>query len=79
MEELQLKVRLRATLQNYISQLMGENNIPPSIMEDALEHILLDVREAVFIQYIEAEIKGQQSESEHIYEDISDEKEIEEQ
>ena len=58
---------------------MGENNIPPSIMEDALEHILLDVREAVFIQYIEAEIKGQQSESERIYEDISDEKEIEEQ
>ncbi len=51
--DLQLRTQLRATLQDYISGLMVNNKIPASLMEDALEHILLQVREATMAEYVD--------------------------
>ena len=49
--DLQLKMQLRVTLQNYLNDLMTTNNIAANLMEDALEHNLLWIREMAAAEY----------------------------
>ena len=49
--DLQLKMQLRVTLQNYLNDLMTTNNIAANLMEDALEHNLLWIREMAATEY----------------------------
>lgn len=51
MNDLQMKVCLRATIENYIGTLMGENNISPSLVEEALEYVLLHIKDMVLEEY----------------------------
>lgn len=51
MEDLIIRLQLRSTVQDYVTQLMVQNNITASQMEDALNHVMLIVREAALSEY----------------------------
>ena len=44
-------MQLRVTLQNYLNDLMTTNSIAANLMEDALEHNLLWVKEMAATEY----------------------------
>lgn len=47
MNDLELQIRVLATVKNYIGNLMGQNQIPASLMENVLNSVMLDVKDAV--------------------------------
>lgn len=47
MNDLELQLRVLATVKNYIGNLMGQNQIPASLMENVLNSVMLDVKDAV--------------------------------
>lgn len=51
MEDLITRLQLRSTVQDYIMQLMAQNNITASQMEDALNHVMLLLKDAVMSDY----------------------------
>lgn len=51
MEDLITRLKLRATVQDYITQLMTQNEISAVQMEDALEHVLLIIKDAALADY----------------------------
>lgn len=53
MNEKQLKMQLRATVQSIINDLMIQNNITATQMEEALEHALLQIKDAATLEYVE--------------------------
>lgn len=46
MNDLELQIRVSATVKNYIGNLMGQNQIPASLMENVLNSVMLDVKDA---------------------------------
>ena len=46
MNDLELQIRVLATVKNYIGNLMGQNQIPASLMENVLNSAMLDVKDA---------------------------------
>jgi hypothetical protein len=46
MNDLELQIRVLATVKNYIGNLMGQNQIPASLMENVLNSVMLDVKDA---------------------------------
>lgn len=46
MNDLELQIRVLATVKNYIGNLMGQNQIPASLMENVLNSVLLDIKDA---------------------------------
>ena len=46
MNDLELQIRVLATVKNYIGNLMGQNQIPASLMENGLNSVMLDVKDA---------------------------------
>nr|DAX84613.1 MAG TPA: hypothetical protein [Caudoviricetes sp.] len=46
MNDLELQIRVLATVKNYIGNLMGRNQIPASLMENVLNSVMLDVKDA---------------------------------
>ena len=46
MNDLELQIRVLATVKNYIGNLMGQNKIPASLMENVLNSVMLDVKDA---------------------------------
>lgn len=53
MENLQLRIQLRSTIQGYINDLMNQYNIPASMMEDALNSIMTLIKDAAMNEYVE--------------------------
>ena len=51
MNDLQLRLQLRATLQNTISEIMSQNQISATQMEDALQYVLLQLKDAALTEY----------------------------
>lgn len=51
MENLITRLQLRTTIQDYITQLMIQNDISATQMEDALNHILLIIKDAALNDY----------------------------
>lgn len=51
MEDLIMRLQLRSTIQEYIMQLMAQNNITATQMEDALNHVMLLIKDAVLSDY----------------------------
>lgn len=60
MNDLQLKQQLRATLQQTVNDLMSAYQLSPSMMEEALEHVLLSVKDAVATEFVSKMIEEQQ-------------------
>ena len=52
MENLQLRLQLRATIQNTISEIMTTNNITATQMEDALSYVLMQIKDAAMSEYV---------------------------
>ena len=46
MNDLELQIRVLATVKDYISKLMIQNQIPASLMENVLNSVMLDVKDA---------------------------------
>nr|DAO69233.1 MAG TPA: hypothetical protein [Caudoviricetes sp.] len=46
MNDLELQIRVLATVKNYIGNLMGQNQISASLMENVLNSVMLDVKDA---------------------------------
>ena len=60
MNELQLRVSVQNTLAQIVADLMQSNHIPPHIMEDALNKVLLDIKESAYQELINAILREQQ-------------------
>lgn len=54
MTQEQLRLDVQSTVKSYVLNLMRQNNIPAAMMEDALNFTLLDVKDAVFQEFIAA-------------------------
>lgn len=54
MNEFELRLRLHATLNEYINQLMISNNISAAMMEDALNKVLVELKDKVFAELFTA-------------------------
>lgn len=46
MNDLELQIRVLATVKSYIGNLMGQNQIPASLMENVLNSVMLDIKDA---------------------------------
>lgn len=53
MENLQLRIQLRSTLQGYVNDLMNQYNISATMMEEALSAVLLLIKDASMSEYAE--------------------------
>lgn len=51
MENLITRIQLRSTVQDYITQLMTQNNISATQMEDALNYTMLLIKDAALSDY----------------------------
>lgn len=53
MEDLQLRIQLRSTLQGYVNDLMSQYQISATMMEEALSGVLLLIKDAATNEYAE--------------------------
>lgn len=51
MEDLITRLKLRATIQDYVTQLMAQNQLTAAQVEDALNYTLLLIKDAVMNDY----------------------------
>lgn len=51
MDNLIIRLQLRTTIQDYITQLMAQNNISAAQMEDALNYVMLLIKDAAMNDY----------------------------
>lgn len=52
-QDLQLHLQLRSTVQNLLNDVMIQNNISATDMVEAIEHYLLEMREAASLEYVQ--------------------------
>ena len=52
MSELEIRIKAQDTIEQYLSALMIQNNIPAHIMEDALNKCLVTFQKASFQEYL---------------------------
>lgn len=52
-QDLQLHLQLRSTVQNLLNEVMMQNNISATDMVEAIEHYLLEMREAASLEYVQ--------------------------
>lgn len=84
MNNLQLRTQLRATLNQYISTLMENNQISASMMEDALNYVIIQIKDAAMVEYAQWAIEDKQSAIDElqspteIYEEIDELPQVEE-
>lgn len=45
MNELELQLRVSTTIKQYIGNLMAQNQIPANVMENAINSVLLDIKD----------------------------------
>lgn len=68
MNDFELRLRLQNTLQNYVDEVMISNNVSAAMMEDALNKVLVNLKEKVLVEFIAAA-------SQPVQEDITKEQE----
>lgn len=81
MNNLQLRFELQASLQQYIKDIMQQYQIPASMVEDALNKILVNIKEQVWLDYLaeqqqamyEAQMAAQQQAESSIQEEQEEE------
>ena len=54
MNTLQTRLELQGTVQQWVNSIMNQYNISPSMMDDALSKVLLNVRELAIQEFIVA-------------------------
>ena len=54
MNTLQTRLELQGTVQQWVNSIMSQYNISPSMMDDALSKVLLNVRELAIQEFIVA-------------------------
>lgn len=54
MNELELKLRVRAMTKSWVNDFMSANSIPASIMTDALTAVLSELKDDVMREFIES-------------------------
>lgn len=59
-DNLELRLQLRSTITQTLSQLMAQNQISATDMEEAIEHFLLSLKEQVMIEYAESALQEKQ-------------------
>lgn len=79
MEDLQLKIQLRATLQNMISELMVNNGFTATQIEEALNHILVQIKDAAMIEYANWAIQDKAAAMEQVSSQNDEQEKIEEE
>lgn len=52
MSELEMRIKAQDTIEQYLSALMIQNNIPAHVMEDALNKCLVTFQKASFQEYL---------------------------
>lgn len=59
--DLQLRTQLRVTLDSFIADIMQNNQITPSMLEDALNHALIQVKDLAMTEYAQWAMEDKQS------------------
>lgn len=54
MNEFELRLRLQNTMQDYVNQVMISNNVSAAMMEDALNKVLINLKDKVLLEFIAA-------------------------
>lgn len=54
MNEFELRLRLQNTIQDYVNQVMISNNVSAAMMEDALNKVLMNLKDKVLLEFIAA-------------------------
>ena len=54
MNEFELRLRLQNALQDYVNQVMISNNVSAAMMEDALNKVLINLKDKVLLEFIAA-------------------------
>ena len=54
MNEFELRLRLQNALQDYVNQVMISNNVSAAMMEDALNKVLINLKDNVLLEFIAA-------------------------
>lgn len=54
MNEFELRLRLQNALQDYVNQVMISNNVSAAMMEDALNKVLINLKDKVVLEFIAA-------------------------
>lgn len=54
MNEFELRLRLQNTIQDYVNQVMISNNVSAAMMEDALNKVLINLKDKVLLEFIAA-------------------------
>lgn len=54
MNEFELRLRLQNALQDYVNQVMISNNVSAAMMEDALNKVLINLKDKVILEFIAA-------------------------
>lgn len=62
MSEKELRIRVQGTIQQYISDLMSANNISATMMEDALNKVLCQLKDQVLFELLNSNQQPQQVE-----------------
>lgn len=52
MSNIQTQLQLRATLQNLVAEIMTNNNISATEMENALNYLMIQIKDAATAEYI---------------------------
>ena len=52
-QDLQLHIQLKSTVQNLLNEVMIQNKISATDMVEAIEHYLLEMREAASLEYVQ--------------------------
>lgn len=68
MNEFELRLRLQNTVQDYVNQLMTSNNVPAAMMEDALNKVLVNLKDKVLLEFIAAASQPQPIQEEEVEE-----------
>lgn len=62
MSEKELRIRVQGTIQQYISDLMSANDISATMMEDALNKVLCQLKDQVLFELLNSNQQPQQVE-----------------
>lgn len=78
MQDLQLHLQLRSTVQSLLNDVMVQNNISATDMAEAIEHYLLEVREAASLEYVQWAME-REAQMEAAFQEQLQQKEVESQ
>lgn len=72
MSNIQTQLQLRATLQNLVAEIMTNNNISATEMENALNYLMIQIKDAATAEYINWSIQDKNTALQQLQESLKE-------